>query len=139
MIMSSIDLFLSRDWAGGGGPAVDAPRLAFLAPVASAVAVAAAAGCVGAFEVSDGAAGFAKVLNKLEVGAGADVDAADVLAASELVTAALSCVFPILGNRLVEGALVEGAEVPELLVGLLKKPKALGAAVGDDTGFVAED
>ena len=137
MMMSSIDLFLSRDWAGGGGPAVDAPRFAFLTPLPSALAV--AAGCVGAFEMSDGAAGFAKLLNKLAVGAGADVDAADVLVASELVTGALSCAFPILGNRLLEGAFVEGAEVPEPLVGLLKKPKALGAAVGDDTVFVAED
>ena len=74
------------------------------------------------------------LLNKLEVGAGADVDAADVLVASEVVTGALSCGFPKLENRLLEGALAEGAEVPELLGGLLKKFK-LGAAAGDDVEF----
>ena len=42
----------------------------------------------------------------------------------------------MLENRLLEGALTEGAEVPELLGGLLKKPK-LGAAVGDDVESVA--
>lgn len=137
MIISSIDLFFSRDWAGGGGPAVEAPRFTFAAPVPSAMAL--LAGCVWACGMSDGAVDFAKLLNKLEVGAGADVDAVDVLVSSEVVPGALSCVFPILGNRLLVGALVEGADVPELLGGLLKKPKALGAAVGDDTGFDAED
>ena len=77
------------------------------------------------------------LLNKLEVGAGADVDAADVLAASEVVTGALSCGFPKLENRLLEGALSEGADVPELLGGLLKKLK-LGVAAGDDVESVAE-
>lgn len=43
----------------------------------------------------------------------------------------------MLGNRLLEGALVESADVPELFCGLLKKPKAFGAVGGDDTGFVA--
>ena len=136
MIISSIDLFFNRDWAGGTGPAVEAPRFVFAAPVSSAVAV--AAGWVGACETSDGAADLATLLNKLEVGAGADVDAADVLVTSEVVTGALSCVFPALANRPVEGALVEGADVPELLLGLLKKPKALGAAVDDDIASVAE-
>lgn len=134
-MISSIDLFFSRDWAGGGGPVVDAPRFTFVAPVPSPVAV--VAGCVGAWERADGAVDFAKISNELEVGAGADVDAAGVLVASEVVTGALSCVFPGLGKRLLEGALVEGADIPELLDGLLKKPKALGVAVGDDTGFVA--
>ena len=133
MMISSIDLFFNRDWAGGTGPAVEAPRFAFAAPVPSAVA--AAAGWVGACETSDGAADLAKLLNKLEVAVGADVD---VLVASGVVTGALSCVFPALENRLVEGALVEGADVPELLPGLLKKPKALGAAVDDDIASVAE-
>lgn len=136
MIISSIDLFFSRDWAGGAGPAVEASRPVFLAPVPSAVAV--AVGWVGACEMSDGAAGFTKLLNKLEVGAAAEVDAADVLAASEVVTGALSGAFPMLENRLLEGALVEGADVPELLGGLLKKLK-LDAAAGDETGSVAED
>ena len=77
------------------------------------------------------------LLNKLEVGAGADVDAADVLAASEVVTEALSCGFPMLEKRLLEGALAEGADAPELLGGLLKKLKP-GAAAGDDTESVAE-
>lgn len=137
MMISSIDLFFSRDWAGGGGPAVDAPRFTFVPPVPTAAAV--VAGCVGACEMADGAVDFAKLSNKLEVGAGAD-DAADVVfVASEVVTGFLSCVFPRLGNKLLEGALVEGVDIPELLDGLLKKLKALGAAVGDDTGFVAED
>ena len=137
MIISSIDLFLSRDWAGGGGPAVDAPKFAFAAPAPSADVV--VAGCVGACEVPDGAVGFVKLPNKLDVGAGADVNVAAVLLASEAVAGALSSVFPMLGNRLLEGALVEGADVPTPLGGLLKKPKALGAVVGDDTVFVAED
>ena len=98
-----------------------------------------AAGCVGACEVSDAAVGFAKLPNTLEVEAGADVDAADVLVVSELEIGALSCGFPMLGNRLFEGALVEGADVPWLCGGLLKKLKALGAAVDDDPGFVVED
>ena len=132
MMMSSIDLFFSRDCAGGAGPAVEAPRFAFLAPESSAVA--AAVGWVGACETSDGAAGFTRLLNKLEEDVGADV-----FIASEVVAGALSCDFPMLENRLLEGALVEGADVPELLGGLLKKPKALGAAVGDDTGSVVED
>ena len=72
------------------------------------------------------------LLNKLEVGAGADVDAADVLVASEVVTEALSCGFPRLENRLLEGAVA-----PELLGGLLKKLR-LGAAAGDDVESVAE-
>ena len=46
MIISSIDLFFNRDWAGGAGPAVDASRFVFLAPLPSAVAV--AAGWLGA-------------------------------------------------------------------------------------------
>ena len=137
MMISSIDLFLSRDWAGGGGPAVEAPRIAFVAPVPSATAV--VAGCVWTCEMADGAVDFAKLSNKLEVGADADVDTADVLVASEMGTEALSCVFPRLGNRLLEGALVEGADAPGVLDGLLKKPKALGAAVGDETGFAAEE
>ena len=135
MIMSSIDLFLSRDWTGGGGPAVDAPRFAFVAPAPSANVV--AAGCVGPCEVPDGAVGFAKLPNKLE--AGVDVDVAAVLVASEVVGGTLSSVFPRLENRLLEGALVEGADVPTPLAGLPKKPKALGAAVGDDSVIVAED
>lgn len=136
MMISSIDLFFNRDWAGGTGPAVEAPRFAFAAPVPSAVVV--AAGWVGACETSDGTADLATLLNKLEARAGADVDAADVLVTSEVVAGALSCVFPALENRLLEGALVEGADVPELLLGLLKKPKALGAAVDDDIASVAE-
>ncbi len=132
-MISSIDLFFSRDWGGGGGPAVDAPMFAFVAPVPPAAAV--VAGCNEACEVLDGAVGF---VNRLEVRAGADVDAAGVLVASEVVAGVLSWVFPMLGNRLLEGALVEGADVPWFLGGLLKKPKALGAAVGDDTGSVAE-
>ena len=87
--------------------------------------------------MSDGAADFPTLLNKLEVGAGADVDAADVLAASEVVTGALSCSFPKLENRLLEGALAASADAPELLGGLLKKLK-LGAAAGDDVDSVAE-
>lgn len=137
VIISSIDLFFSRDCAGGGGPAVDAPRFIFAVPVPSAVAV--LAGCVGACEMSDGAVDFANLSNKLDVGAGADVDTAEVLVVSDMETGALSCAFPMLGNRLLEGALVEGAGAPEILGGLLKKPKAFGAAVGEDTGFVAED
>ena len=137
MIISSIDLFLSRDWAGGGGPAVDAPRFAFVAPAPSANVV--VAGCVGACEVPDGAVGFAKLLNKLEADAGTDVDVAAVLVASEVGTGTLSSVFPRLENRLLEGALVEGADVPAPFAGLLKKPKALGAADGDDSVVVAED
>lgn len=136
MIISSIDLFFSRDWAGGAGPAVEASRPAFLAPVPSAVAV--AAGWVGACDMSEGAAGFAKLVNRLEVGAAAEVDVDDMLVASDAVTGALSGTFPMLGNRLLEGALVEGADVPELLGGLLKKLK-LDAGGGDDTGSVAED
>ena len=89
--------------------------------------------------MSDGAVDLAKLLNKLEVGAGADVDAADVLVASEVVVGVLSCVFPMLGNRLLEGASAEDADIPELLGGLLKNPKALGAVVGDDTEVIAED
>ena len=41
MMISSMDLFFSRDWAGGVGPAVDASRFVFLASLPSAVAVAA--------------------------------------------------------------------------------------------------
>lgn len=89
--------------------------------------------------MSDGAVDLAKLLNKLEVGASADVDAADVLVASEVVTGVLSCVFPRLGNRLLDGASAEDAGIPELLGGLLKNPKALGAVVGDDTEVIAED
>ena len=89
--------------------------------------------------MSDGVVDFANLSNKLDVGAGAEVDAADVLVASEPEIGALSCVFPMLGNRLLEGALVEGAGAPELLGGLLKKPKALGAAAGNDPGSAAED
>lgn len=137
MMMSSIDLFFSRDWAGGGGPAVDAPRFAFVAPGPSAVAV--VAGCAGACEVLDGAVDFARLSNRLEVGAGADVDAADMPVVPEPVARALSCVCPTFGNRLFEGALDEGADVPELLGGLLKKLKAFGAAVDDDPVSVAED
>ena len=77
------------------------------------------------------------MLNKLEVGAGADVDAADELATSEVVVGALSCGFPRLENRLLEGALAEGADAPELLGGLLKRLK-LGAVAGDDVESVAE-
>ena len=137
MMMSSIDLFFSRDWAGGGGPAVDAPRFTFVAPVPSAVAV--VAGCAGVCEMLDGAVDFARLSNRLEVEAGADVDAADILVASELVLGALSCFCPVFGNRLFMGAFEEGADAPELLGGLLKKLKAFGAAVGDDPISVAED
>lgn len=77
------------------------------------------------------------LLNKFEVGTGADVDAADVVAASEVVGGALSCGFPMLEKRLLEGAFAEGADAPELLGGLLKKLK-LGAAAGDDIESVAE-
>lgn len=136
MIMSSIDLFFSRDWAAGGGPAVEPPRFTFAALVPSFVAV--LGGCVAACEVFDGAVDFAK-LNKFELGAGAGVDAVDVLVASEVGSEALSCAFPMLENRLLAGAVVEGADVPELLGGLLKKPKVLGAAVGDDTGLLVDD
>lgn len=83
--------------------------------------------------------GFAKLSNKLDVGAGAKVDAVDVIVASEVVTGPLSCGFPRLGNKLLEGALAEGADVTAVLDGLLKKPNALGAAVGDETVFVTED
>ena len=137
MMISSIDLFLSRDWAVGGGPAVDTPKFAFVAPAPSAGRV--VAGCVGACEVPIGAVVFAKLPNTLEVEAGADADVAAVLVASEVVTGTLSSVLPMTGNRLLDGALVEGVDVPMPLGGLLKKPKALGAAVGDDTVFDAED
>ena len=136
MIMSSIDLFFSRDWAGGRGPAAEPPRFTFTALVPSFVAV--LGGCVAACEVLDGAVDFAK-LNKFELGAGAGVDAFDVLVASELGSEALSCAFPMLENRLLAEAMVEGADVPELLGGLLKKPKVPGAAVGDDTGLLVDD
>ena len=136
MIISSIDLFFSRDWAGGGGPAVEPPRITFAALVPSTVAV--LVGCVAASKLLDGAVNFTK-LSKFEVGAGAGVDAVDVLVASGLGTEALSCAFPMLENRLLAGALVEGADVPEFLGGLLKKPKAPGAAVGDDTGLLVDD
>lgn len=135
--MSSIDLFFSRDWAGGGGPAVDVPNFTFVAPVPSAVVV--VAGSVGAWDMSGGAVDFANLSNKLGVGAGADVDAAGVLVAPEVATGAFSCVLPELGNRLLEGPLVDSVDVPELLGGLLNKPKAFCAAVDDDTGFVADD
>ena len=95
------------------------------------------AGCVGACETSD--EGFAKFLNRPEVGAGAEVDAADVLVAAEVVTGALSCVFPRLGNGLMEGGLLVGAAVPEVLDGLLKKSKAFDAAAAADTASGAED
>ena len=79
--------------------------------------------------------------NKLEAGAGADVDGADVLVIPELELGALSFDSLRLGNRLLEGALEEGADAPTLLGGLLKKPNALGAGavVDDDTGSVVED
>ena len=137
MMMSSIDLFFSRDWAGGAGPAVDAPRFAFVAPGPSVVVV--VAGCAGACETLDGAVDFARLSNRLEVGADADVDAAGLPVASELVAGVLSCVCPIFGNRLFEGAFDEGADVPELLGGLLKKLKAFDAAVDNDPVFVTGD
>ena len=97
------------------------------------------AGCAGFCEVLDGAVDFARLSNRLEVGAGAVVDAADILVASELVLGTLSCFCPMFGNRLFMGAFDEGADAPELLGGLLKKLKAFGAAVGDDLISVAED
>ena len=39
-MISSIDLFLRRDCAGGAGPAVDAPKLDVAPPAACAVPVA---------------------------------------------------------------------------------------------------
>ena len=48
VIISSIDLFLSRDWGVGRGPDVDAPRLGALAASGLAVVVGAGTGAVAA-------------------------------------------------------------------------------------------
>lgn len=53
--MSSIDLFLSRDWAVGAGPAVEAANPA--APVAEVVAVVVAGPLVDALVVAAEGAG----------------------------------------------------------------------------------
>ena len=114
---------------------MEPPRFTFAALVPSIVAV--LVGCVAASKLLDGAVDFGK-LKKSDLAAGAGVDVVDVLVASGLGTEALSCAFPMFGNRLLAGAVVEGADVPELLGGLLKKPKALGTAVGDDTGLLVD-
>lgn len=78
------------------------------------------------------------LLNKLEAGAGADEEGADVPVGSAVEAGALSCGFPRLAKS--EGVLVEGAVVPEL-AGLFKKLKppdvAAGAAV--DVALEASD
>lgn len=52
MIISSIDLFFSRDCAGGTGPVVDAPRFAVFAVLAEVLGAADdAVGCVAAADV----------------------------------------------------------------------------------------
>jgi len=128
--MSSIDLFFRRVCEAGAGPAVDAPRLAVGLPpkrpedwiVASVDALA-------------GAAGFPMLPNRLEAGAGADDEGADVPMDSAIEAGVLSWGFPRLPNS--DGALVEGAVDPEL-VGLFGKLNPPGAAVGDATGFAVE-
>ncbi len=128
--MSSIDLFFRRDWEAGAGPAVDAPKLAAGLPprrpddwvVASADALA-------------GAVGFPMLPNRLGAEVGADVEGTDVPVDSAVAAAALSWGFPRLPNS--DGALVEGAAVPEL-VGLSGNLKPPGAAAGDATGFAVE-
>lgn len=73
MMISSMDLFFRRDCAGGGGPAVDVPRVAFMPPVLFDVLVV-AAGAVGC-EIVGGAVDEAAPPNKLIFGASVeDVD-----------------------------------------------------------------
>lgn len=129
--MSSIDLFFRRDCGAGGGPAVDAPRLAAGLPpkrledwvVASADALA-------------GAAGLPMLPNRPGAEAGADEEGTDVPVDSAVEAGFfLSWAFPRLPNS--DGALVEGAVVPEL-VGLFGKLKPPGAAAGDAIGFAVE-
>ena len=73
-MISSIDLFFSRDWAGGGGPAVDVPR--FVVEVGAASAVEAVGpwfgGCVGILEL------VGVVVAPNMVGLDADADDMDV-------------------------------------------------------------
>ena len=115
MMISSIDLFLSRDCAGGGGPVVEALRFTFVFPALFWVLVEAAdtLGCVEA----DGSDGGARAPKKLDFAAGApDVNgapAADVGAGSLMVFIALDEGLPRVEKRLPEAPLVEGAEVSE--------------------------
>ena len=54
MIISSIDLFFKRDWAGGLGPVVDVPRLVVVLEASSSdvAATGRLAGCAVVFEAA---------------------------------------------------------------------------------------
>ena len=120
MMISSMDLFFSRDCAGGGGPAVDAPRVAFV-PLALFDVVVVAACAVGC-NVVDGAVDEAAATNGFDVVAGAE-DVVPVVAAGSFVELVvlgaallrLEKILPPIGEE----------EVPESFVEL----KVLGAAL----------
>lgn len=129
-MISSIVLFFRRDWAGGAGPTVDAPRLV---PVVVAVGVPGlvVAGAADAVAVTAGAddAGVPVVAPVVPVVV--VVDGAAVVVAG----------FPMFANMLLAGAAVVVAGVVESVeafgFGVLKRPPdgavvvAVGAAVDD--------
>lgn len=69
-MISSMDLFFRRDCAGGGGPAVEAPRVPFV-PLASLDVFVVATGAVDC-KVVEGAADEVILPNKFDVCAGAE-------------------------------------------------------------------
>lgn len=71
-MISSIDLFLSRDWGVGFGPAVDAPRLAGLEP---SVAHVGAESCLVPSVVEANILGGGPIPNRAADGVGAPVEA----------------------------------------------------------------
>lgn len=125
VIISSIVLFFRRDWAGGAGPTVDAPRLV---PVVVAVVVPGLV-VVGA--------------DAVPVTAGADDAVVPVVPVVVVVDGAVVVVagFPMFANMLLAGAAVVVAGVVESVepfgFGVLKRPPdgavvvAVGAAADD--------
>lgn len=146
-MISSMDLFFSRDCGGGAGPVVDAPRLALVvcgaAPAAGAVvlepAAALAAGAVPPPRLEAPAVVVAGA-GALEVEDGLDV--AVVVVVADVRSAAAGS--PGLANRLGPEAalLVVGAEGWAML-GLPKSPEVAPGApdvAGDDWGaLLAEE
>lgn len=131
-MISSIDLFLSRDCVGGDGPAVEVLKFvpAFATLFDVFVDVGGILGCVEA----DGSVGGARAPNKLDFVAGAPkidcVPAADVAVGSfeELVVVIEGLVGP--GKKLLEAPLVEVAVASGLFFFAPRAPNRLGAFEG---------
>lgn len=130
-MISSMDLFFRRDCAGGGGPAVDAPRVAFVPPALFDVVVVAA--CAVGCNVVDGAVDEAAAPNKFAVVAGAE-DVVSVVAAGSFVE------LVVLGAALLrlEKILppIGGEEIPEASFLALRGANKLGAVLGACEGSV---